>query len=70
MCIMEAIRCHQKSLMVMKRMRGDCLRTLSENGRIDIRVYQDAMENIQFSGMKEEQDKALPAKQSNQDPTL
>lgn len=51
--------------MVMKRMRGDCLRTLSENGWIDIRVYQDAMEKIQFSGMKEDQDKALPVKQSN-----
>ena len=32
--------------MVMKRMRGDCLRTLSENGLIDIRVYKDAIEKI------------------------
>ena len=54
----------------MKRLRGDCLRTLSENELIDIRVYKDAIERIQFSGMKEEEDKKLPVKQSNQDPTL
>lgn len=30
--------------MVMKRMRGDCLRVASENGLIDIRAYTDAIE--------------------------
>ncbi len=70
LCVMEPIRCHQKSLMVMKRMRGDCLRTLSENGQIDIRVYKDAIERIQFSGLTDEEDKKLPLKQSVQDPTL
>ena len=56
--------------MIMKRMRGDCLKALAEKGLIDIRQYKKDLEQIEFVGITKEQNIKLPTKFSYIDPML